>query len=126
MSFDVFFQRFLDGEAQPGGGELMRAVLAPFIVREEPQRRFTLVEYGDGSANVYLDGDSMMANCVSGTDPWHLLVQGALESGWVIMPVGCPTCITDEGQRLHLPEELRDDVAVVTSGADLLAVITAA
>jgi hypothetical protein len=65
-SFDVFFQRFTNGEADPGGGERMRQVLEPFIVREESQSHFALVEYGDGSADVYLDSDGMMANHVSG------------------------------------------------------------
>lgn len=66
MSFDVFFQRFAHGDAEPGGGELMREVLDPFVVREEPEHSFLLLEYGDGSALVYLDGDGMMANHITG------------------------------------------------------------
>ncbi|WP_418606442.1 hypothetical protein [Georgenia sp. SUBG003] len=77
MSFDVYFQRFRDGEAEPGGGEQMRQVLEPFIVREEPELDFARLEYGDGSADVYLGGDGMMANRVAGDLPWELLVQGA-------------------------------------------------
>jgi hypothetical protein len=38
----------------------------------------------------------------------------------VILPVGCPTCITDERQRAHLPDSLKDDVTLVDSGALLL------
>ncbi|WP_418607433.1 hypothetical protein [Georgenia sp. SUBG003] len=94
MSFDVYFQRFRDGEAEPGGGEQMRQVLEPFIVREEPELDFARLEYGDGSADVYLGGDGMMANRVAGDLPWELLVQGARASGWVIMPVGRPVCLT--------------------------------
>jgi hypothetical protein len=122
MSFDVFFQRFLDGEADTGGGERMRQVLEPFIVREEPEHQFALVEYGDGSADVYLDDDGMTATHVSGERPWDLLVQGAQAAGWVILPVGCPTCITDDRQRTHLPHGL-DDVTLVDSGEALLRVI---
>lgn len=64
MSFDVYFQRFRDGDAEPGGAERMRQVLLPFIVREEPEHHYALVKYGEGSVDVYLDGDGMMANNV--------------------------------------------------------------
>lgn len=123
MSFDVFFQRFRDGDAEPGGGDLMRQALRPYIVREEDEHSFALVEYGDGTMDVYLDGDSMMANHITGEQPWDLLVQGARAAGWVVMPVGCPTCITDESQRSHLPDGLDDGVALVASGEELLRVI---
>jgi hypothetical protein len=104
----------------------MRRVLEPFIVSEEPDNDFALIKYGDGGADVYLDGDHMMANHVTGHRTWDLLVEGAQEAGWVIMPVGCPTCITDEAQRPHLPEGLNEQVEVVRCGADLLKVIRSA
>ncbi|HKU10729.1 hypothetical protein [Sinomonas sp. G460-2] len=126
MSFDVFFQRFRDGDGATGGGEQMRQVLQPFIVREDRDLGFALVEYGDGSADVYLGGGGvagMMANHISGERPWGLLVEGARAADWVILPVGCPTCITDEGQRGHLPDGLDEDVVLVRSGDELLRVI---
>lgn len=123
VSFDVFFQRFRDGDADPGGGAEMRQVLQPFVVREEPEHHFALIEYGDGSADVYLDGDDMMVNHVSGDSPWDLLVEGARAADWVIMPAGCSTCITVEAQRAHLPEGLDEDVTLVRSGAELLSAI---
>lgn len=101
MSFDVFFQRFRDGDAAPAAGAQMYEVLKPYVVREEPESNFALVEYGDGSADVYLVGDHMMASRVSGGRPWDLLVAGARAADWVIMPVGCPTCITAETQQDH-------------------------
>jgi hypothetical protein len=76
MSFDLCFQWFLNGEADPGGGERVRRVLEPLIVREEPERRFALVEYGDGSADVYLDGASMLANHVSANGRGTYLFKG--------------------------------------------------
>lgn len=123
MSFDVYLQGFRDGDAADSGGGLMRQVLGPYVVREEPESHFVVVEFGDGSVDVYLDGDSMMANHVAGDRPWDLLVEGARAADWVIMPVGCPTCITDEAQRAHLPEGLKDDVVLVLSGAELLRAI---
>lgn len=122
MSFDIFFQRFRDGDADPAGGEQMRQVLQPYIVREEPEYHFALVEYGDGSADVYMGGDHMMANHISGDQPWDLLVEGAREAGWVIIVEGS-ACITDEAQRDHLPDSLHDDVVLVSSGAELLRAI---
>jgi hypothetical protein len=126
MSFDVFFQGFRNGDAAAGGGDRMRQVLAPFIVGSEPEHRFVHVEYGDGSADVYLDDDDMMANHISGTSPWEVLVEGAKAAGWVILPIGCPTCLTDEAQRSHLPEGIDEDVVLVGSGWDLLQVIRSA
>ena len=123
MSFDVYFQGFGGGDAAAGGGDIMRSVLEPFAVRSESDGDFLLVKRGDGWADVYLSADSAMANHVSGTEPWQLLVEGATAAGWVILPVGCPTCITDEAQRAHLPDGLDDEVVLVVSGDDLLAVI---
>jgi len=123
VSFDVYFQRFKDGDKASGGGEIVRQILQPFIVRENPEQNFALVEYGDGSVDVYLDGDSMLANHVGGERPWDLLVEGARAAGWVILPVGSPTCITEEAQRFHLPEGLDQDVSFVRTGEELLQVI---
>jgi hypothetical protein len=112
VSFDVFFQRFAGGESVPGGGDRMFEVLRLFIVGEDLEHHFALIEFGDGSTDVYLDDDHMMANHISGQDPLELLVQGARTAGWVILPVGCATCITDEAQRRHLPEGTGEDVAL--------------
>lgn len=97
--------------------------LQPFIVSESPEQDFALVKYGDGSADIYLDGDSMLANHITGEKTWELLVEGARAAGWVILPMGCPACITEEVQRGHLPEGLDHDAAFVASGQDLLQVI---
>jgi hypothetical protein len=123
VSYDVYFQRFLDGSAVPGGGDEMRRVLAPHVTQEDPASSYTLVELGDGSADVYLSDDSMMANHIHGRDPWQLLVDGARAAGWVIMPVDGPTCLIDESQRAHLPDDLTDRVVLVGDGNDLLRVL---
>lgn len=98
MSFDVFFQRFRSRGGDTGGSEQMRQVLQPYIARDDPDQPFAHVRYGDGEADVYLsDGDGMV-NHISGEKPWELLVRGARAADWVILPVGCPTCITNETQ----------------------------
>jgi hypothetical protein len=80
-------------------------------------------ELGTERLDVYLNDDGMMANGISGRDPWDLLLRGAEAANWVIMPLACPTCLTRPGQREELPEELQDDVVVVETAADLRAVI---
>lgn len=121
MSFDVFFQGFIAGESSERGGAEMRQVLAPHVI--ERSGSFLRVAVGDGEADVYVDDDGMMANRISGRDPWDLLLRGAQAANWVIMPLDCPTCLTQPGQREELPEELQDDVVVVETAADLRAVI---
>jgi hypothetical protein len=37
----------------------------------------------------------------------------------VVLPSGCPALLAHEGQRHHLPEELRADAVVVQVGADV-------
>jgi hypothetical protein len=121
VSFDVFFQGFLAGEASERGGAQMREVLAPHISEEDEQ--FLRVRVGDRKADVYLHDGGMMANHIEGRDPWDLLVQGARAANWVIIPVGCPTCLTQPGQMEELPEALDKDVVVIETGAGLRAVI---
>lgn len=84
--------------------------------------QFLRVRVGDGEADIYLHDGGMMANHIEGRDPWDLLVQGAKAANWVILPVGCPACLTRPGQVEELPEGL-DDVVVVETAADLLAAI---
>jgi hypothetical protein len=102
MSFDVFFQGFLAGESSERGGAQIREVLAPRIGEE--YEHFFRVRVGDGEADIYLHDGGMMANHIEGRDPWDLLVQGAKAANWVIIPVGCPTCLTQPGQMEELPE----------------------
>lgn len=123
VSFDVYFQGFVGGESSERGGSQMREVLAPHVVEEDGS--LLRIRVGDGDADVYLRDDGMMANHVSGEAPWDLLVKGAQAADWVIMPVGCPTCVTRQAQRGELPVGLEDGVVVVETGAALRAVIEA-
>jgi hypothetical protein len=125
VSFDVFFQGFIGGESSRAGGAQMRGVLAPHVA--EKRGSFLHVRVGDGEADVYFEyDDGMMANHITGRDPWDLLVRGAKAANWVILPLDCPTCLTGPGQREELPEGLDEDVTFVGTGADLLAVIESA
>jgi hypothetical protein len=99
----------------------MREVLTPHI--SEEHNTFLRVRVGDGEADSYLSDGGMMANHISGHDPWDLLVQGALAANQVIIAVGCPRWLTQPGQQEELPERLKSDVVVVKTGAGLIAVI---
>jgi hypothetical protein len=121
MSWDVFFQGFVAGESSERGGGEMRGVLAPHIIEEN--ETFLRVRFGDGEADVYLSENGMMANHITGRDPWDLLVRGAAAADWVIMPLDLPTCLTMPGQRANLPEGLDQEVTMVENGSDLLALI---
>lgn len=60
VSFDIFVQPFDRGDAGSGGGAAMREMLAPYVVREEPDHHFLLLSCDGGEADVYLSEDSMM------------------------------------------------------------------
>ena len=45
-----------------------------------------------------------------------LLVEFAHHAQAVILPPGCPTLMTDEAQRQHLPEELHAEAVLVSEG----------
>lgn len=121
VSFNVFFQGFITGESSERGGAEMRGVLAPHIVEES--ETFLRVRYGDGEADVYLSDDGMMANHITGRNPWDLLVEGAAAANWVIMPLDLPTCLTAPGQAKNLPEGLDQEITVVETGSDVLGLI---
>ena len=125
VSFDIYFQRFENGDAGSGGGaaaaEALRAFLRPSL--ENPQR----VEHPGGSAEIYGISDSgMMATHVAGGEEiWDLLVSTARAANWTIMPVGCPVCVFTTEMEAALPEGLGvGGVEIIESGADLLRVIT--
>jgi hypothetical protein len=67
-----------------------------------------------------------MINHASGRQIWDVMFELARAAGFVVFPVGCPTCVIDDVSIEHLPDELASDVAIVRSGQDLLdAVLTA-
>ncbi len=123
MEIDAYFQGFDEGAEAPGGGARMREVLAPHVVREEPEHDYLRVEVGASGADVYLDEDHMLVNHVEGEPAWELLLQGARAANWVAVAPGGPVCLVDETQRRHLPPEYAEGGAVVTSGAALAAAL---
>lgn len=123
MSVDMFFQGFVRGDGAEGGGSRAKDLLAPFVVNVEPEHDFARIAVGDGEADVFHGEDRLMANHVSGVGPWELFFDIARATGWVVMPVGSPVCLTSEEQRGHLPDVLQEDARVIVSGVDLRKVV---
>ena len=125
VSFDVFLQGFCDGESSNTGSAEALAVLEPMVSNRS--EGFLQITTTDGAADCYgadRGSISMMFNHVEGRAAWDVIHHVASAAGWVVMPVGCGTLLTDAAQRGHLPDGVPDPILLVRSGADILAAIT--
>jgi hypothetical protein len=119
MSYDVFVQRFRAGGPADADVALLQRMLVPSML-QPAVNGFAALSTADGGADCYgIDSGSLMVNHCEGDEIWDLLVAVAEAGGLTIVAHGLPTCITDPAQVAELPTALRDDVAVVRSGADL-------
>jgi hypothetical protein len=123
MSFDVFLQAFRDGDA--ASVDAARVLDALTQCSTEPVTPDSeRIHTTDGEAQVFgLDtaADGFMINHASGAAIWDTIVHVADTTGMAILPVGCPICVTRPEHLDHLPDELRSDARVVTSGTQLAA-----
>ncbi|MEV4765326.1 hypothetical protein AB0J89_22180 [Micromonospora chokoriensis] len=125
MSYDMFVQRFEQGEAATMAGEAFLAVFEPHVDRREPHDSYWHISTDDGgTADVYaaLAGgilDSLMISRFSAGAILDTLVRYIGLADAVVLPPGCPTLLAHEEQRQHLPEELRANAVVVQAGADV-------
>ncbi len=131
MSFDIFLMRFSAGRARADRAGAMR-ILAPLVDGPIDDLDVVTIRTLDGDAAVYglKEADSLMFNHVSGQHVWDVMVEVAKAGSYVIMPVGCPTCVVDAADAVELPEVLGDElgtgVLIVHSGAELLAAVESA
>src|SRR3954466_5734477 len=119
MSFDIHLQRFASGDAGRGGGDVAALTLSP-LLEAPPVDGFARLSTGDGSADVYgIGSDHLMIGNASGHEVFDVIVAVAAAAEYVVMPVGCPTCLVDAAMTADLPPELRTEgeVVVVASGA---------
>lgn len=124
----MFLQPFHHGDAGQADAALLLDLISPFIADREIGTPYAELRFVDGSADLYgLDdlGDGFMVNHISGENAWDVLVEVARRADLVIMPTGCPTLVCRAGLLAHLPEELRDETVVVSSGAHALTVVRA-
>ncbi|MEW2590962.1 hypothetical protein AB0893_11140 [Micromonospora aurantiaca] len=129
MGYDMFVQRFVQGDAAPMAADAFLAVFAPRVNRRAPQHSHWHISAEDGgTADVYaaLTGDTLDSLTISRFSAGvvlDMLVEFIGLSDAVVLPPGSPTLLAHEGQRDHLPEELRADAVVVQAGADVERVI---
>lgn len=124
MSFDVFLQRFVDGDTADLDARALRAVLDSHIARDDRSWKVQRLSFDDGSAEIYGADDlsrGLMLTHVKGLHGWDVIVELARAGSLAVLAVGCPTAVHDASLLLHLPVELRDDAVVVADGADLRA-----
>ncbi|GIJ49419.1 hypothetical protein Val02_63050 [Virgisporangium aliadipatigenens] len=125
MSYDLFVQRFENGDAAAMDGIAFRAVWGPYVDRTEPEFDLWHFQVDDGGgAEIYggVAGETFDSLVISRFSPGRvldLLVEFAAAADAVVMPPGCPTLLVREDQRRHLPEELRADAVIVRGGADV-------
>ena len=116
----MFLQGFHQGDAANADGEKLAVLLQPYLV-ETPQG-FSELRFDDGEATVYGLEDlasGFMVNHISGRQAWDVLVAIACAADLAIMPMGCAVAVPSEAMLSELPEELRRDAVVVSSGDDL-------
>ena len=124
MAFDIFLQAFRDGGAAEADVEVILSVVGSCIRRRDEW--CTRIETSDGGADIYgLDTSvqSLMINHASGTAVWDLIYDLAQSAGLAVMPVGCPTCVTDNHALSDLPPELASSAIIVSSADELLLVV---
>ncbi|MEV5630269.1 MULTISPECIES: hypothetical protein [Micromonospora] len=125
MSYHMFVQRFEQGDAAPMAGEVFLAAFEPRVDRREPQHSYWHISADDGgTADLYAAPaggtlDSLMISRFSAGAVLDMLVEYIRLADAVVLPSGCPAMLAHEGQRHHLPEELRTDAVVVRAGADV-------
>jgi hypothetical protein len=76
-----------------------------------------------GEADLYYDPaapNSVMANHFSARMSLDLLVDFLRRVDGVVLAPGGPTLLVDPAQAAHLPAELVNDIAVVSSGTDIV------
>jgi hypothetical protein len=127
VSFDIFLQAFEGGAAGRASDQPVLDVLEPLIADREGG--WARIATADGEADVHgLDdpGSGLMINHASGRAVWDLMFELARAAGFVVMPVGCGTCVVSEAARAELPEGVPEPVVTVRSGADLLRAVESA
>jgi hypothetical protein len=132
MSYDVFFQRFEQGQPVPIDKSAFLAAVTPFVAETGTASRFFRLRAPDGGeADVYADvgeGPCMgfMVNHFAGGAMLDLLVALAEATDTVVLLPDRPTVVTRPEQQQHLPDRVGADVRVVATGADLADVISPA
>ena len=133
MSFDIFLQRFQNGEVATWQRSVVEEIFGSRVIDSGNPHHFMRVEFPDGGgSDIYMstddDIDGMMFNHSGGADFFNALWELAHRiHGWVYWPaVGPSLVITDASTLAHLPADMVGAVGspfIVKSGADIIAAI---
>ncbi|SEN15831.1 hypothetical protein [Actinacidiphila rubida] len=125
MSYSVFVQRFAHGDAAPMDDALAQELLAPYVVRSEPEFGFVRIAASDGGrADVYASPGSLMVSRFSWGGILDVLAGLVERLDAVLLLQEGVAVLATAGQRAHLPPELQPDAVVVDlTGAAVRAVI---
>jgi hypothetical protein len=126
LSFDIFIQRFAQGDVANFDPTLVLETLREFV-DNEPTKEAQTITTADGSADIYGLGSprGLMINHAAGEAIWDAIVAIARAGDLTIMPVGCPVCVTRPELLDDLPGVLSNETRVVSNGSELLRAITA-
>jgi hypothetical protein len=125
VSFDVFMRGFRAGDAADGDGAAAVAVLAPLVTNRDA--RWAHVTATDGEADVFgIDepATGLTFHHASGRAIWQVMFDVARAGGFVVMPVGGPTCVPPGVAVEDVPDGHDGDVRTVTTGDELRRAIT--
>jgi hypothetical protein len=127
VGFDIFVQGFKDGDAATGDGEAALAVLDPLIsLRGETWARISTSDGGVDVFGIDTAAWGLMFSRAQGQQAMDVIYEVARRAGFVILPVGCGTLLTDETVRSELPAGVPEPIVQVSSGDDIVAAIKAA
>jgi hypothetical protein len=124
VSFDILLLRFAAGEAARAEPADVLGLLEPRVALRGDD--FVRIATSDGEADVYgIDdpGTGLIVDHASGKEIWSLLFELAIAAGFVVMPIGCGTCVTEATSVSDLPDDVPQPITRIRSGADLLAAI---
>lgn len=135
MGFDVFVQRFQDGEPVLVTDPQVWTLLREAWEAPPDHHDYSRVRRGAGEADLYAVQENepidslMFSRPAGGAEIFDLIFEVARAGGMAIYAPGIPICLIAPDQRSQLPAEFVDamgEPVVVTSGADLQEIIEGA
>lgn len=126
MSFDIFVQGFEAGGAAPLDGLVITELLGAHAIYAGDA--LVGLRFPDGEAEVYGGtdvSDSFMVTNASGRAVWDLLAALVTTGGATLLIPGCPTIVGSDAALAELPDEIRDEAIVATTGDAILAAVEA-
>lgn len=126
MPRDVFIQAFKAGDPVFLRHGAVEALARPYVLATREGVATVIMEDGGAEIWGYGEDGGLAVVGATGAEIWELVVAIARATGAAMIPVGGAPVVADEAVIAQLPGETRAAATVVGSGADLLAILTAA